>query len=297
MCAAFSIATIQMKAEQLQKRINYKFQNLSLLQQALTRQNAIQEQHPDAYAKSFQALEFVGDAALKHGIARLLYSKHDGKANESQLHDETKELIGNDRVLPEIARRIKLDELLIKGNGEIINSKILADSLEALLGAISIDCGQKQEKLLNVIKHLWHSYIEKKKVLSTVPVMPALVIPTLAAVPIAKSLQRKFDPVPRDNQRIFSSMSINTPVASFKKHVEKVSNINRRNVGKEGNPALMMLLKKENLRKEDELPKIKILLDHGADWTVTNNKGISAEQLASLKHGGREAVLKKINEL
>lgn len=291
MCACSSTSNIQIKADRLQKQINYKFTNIALLHQALTRQNAIQEQHPYAYTQSFQALEFVGDAALKHWIARLLYSKHDGKASESQLHDETKELIGNNGVLPEIAKRIKLDELIIKGSGEIINPKILADSLEALLGAISIDCGQKQQKLMNVIKHLWHSYIEKNSASSTTASV------TLKPTKTAKSRKSRRNSPGINLQRVVSSIAASTPIASFEKFVKELDDINRRNVGKRGNPALMMLLKEDNLRKENELPKIKILLDHGASWTVTNNKRVSAEELASSKHDGREAIMKKIDEL
>ncbi len=76
-----------------------------------------------------------------------------------------------------------------------------------------------------------------------------------------------------------------------------MGDVNYRNVGKAGNPALMILLKKKKLRKVNELPKIKALLEHGANWKATNNKGETAEDFALLKHGGLEAVLKMIQDL
>jgi dsRNA-specific ribonuclease len=301
----FSNSNFQNKIKQLQKRINYTFKNPSLLHQALTRQNAIQEQHPDAYIQNFEALEFVGDAALKHGIARLLYLKYDGKASESQLHKETVTLIANEGVMPQIARNLKLDELIIKGKGELImTSKILADSLEALLGAISIDCGDKQKQLLNVIKRLWQPYLDKKEVASITSSLP---LPSTTTGPnVASSspssqatnqFQSKLRSVPANYQRVFSGISPKTSIVLFQKFVLQMDDVNYRNVGKAGNPALMMLLKKKELRKVNELPKIKALLEHGANWKATNNKGETAEDFALLKHGGPEAVLKMIQDL
>jgi dsRNA-specific ribonuclease len=301
----FGNLNLQNKIEKLQKRINYTFKNPSLLHQALTRQNAIQEQHPDAYIQNFEALEFVGDAALKHGIARLLYLKYDGKASESQLHGETVTLIANEGVMPQRARNLKLDELIIEDKGKLImTSKILADSLEALLGAISIDCDDEQTHLLNVIKRLWQPYLDKKEVAS---ITSSLSLPSTATGPhIASSSQSsqvtnqfkpQHRPVPANYQRVFSGVSLKTSIVLFQKFVLKMDDVNYRNVGKTRNPALMMLLKEQKLRKENELPKIKALLQQGANWQATNNNGKTAEDLALLKHGGRKAVLKMIQDL
>ena len=296
--SAASTSSFQNKLEQLQKRINYKFRNPSLLQQALTRQNAIQEQHPDAHPQSFQALEFVGDAALKHVIARLLDSKYDGKANESQLHTEAVTLICNDGVLPKIAKKIKLDELIIKGKGESsMTSNILADSMEALLGAISIDCENQQKQLFDVIKRLWWPYIEENQVLSIISPTSPPIVSSIEPSLTTKLSELSIHSESGDYQRLFCGASDCISIVLFQEYVRKVGDINRRSTSKEGNPVMMMLLQQENLRKDNELPKIKILLEHGADWNATNNKGISADQLASLKHGGREAVLRKIEEL
>ncbi len=59
----------------------------------------------------------------------------------------------------------------------------------------------------------------------------------------------------------------------------------------------MILLNKARIRKKNELPKLKALLEHGANWEATNNNGESAETFALRKHGGREAVLEMIREL
>ena len=304
------------KIEQIQKQIKYTFKNPSLLHRALTRQNAIQEQHPNAYEQNFEALEFVGDAALKHGIARLLYSKHDGKASESQLHEETAKLVANEGVMPQIARHLKLDQFVIKGKGELLmTSNILTDSLEALLGAISIDCGDNQEQLWNVIKYLWQSYLDEKQVVSaassvslssTLPVSTifafatvkptATIVSSLASSQVTNTHKPKPNCVPSEYQPIFCGLSSNTSIELFRTLLTKITDVDRRNIGKKGNTALMMLLSRRKLRNQHELPKIKALLEKGASWEATNNKDESAEDFASLKHGGKEAVLRMIDE-
>lgn len=122
----------------LQDRLGYVFQDPSLLQLALT--------HRSASADNFERIEFLGDAALGFVIAELLFdAKPD--ASEQQLTLMRAKLV-NAEALAAIADDLQLGALLNLGTGErrsggATRPSILADALEALVGAIVCDGGLK----------------------------------------------------------------------------------------------------------------------------------------------------------
>jgi ribonuclease-3 len=121
--------------------IGHDFQNPSLLDLALRHRSWCAEH---GNAASNERLEFLGDAALGIVITEALY-RADGEAPEGVLARRRAELV-NDRVLAEIARRIDLGRALYLGRGEEATggrdkSSILADTLEAVFGAVYLDGG------------------------------------------------------------------------------------------------------------------------------------------------------------
>jgi dsRNA-specific ribonuclease len=145
---------------ELEQRIGYYFHNRDHLRRALTSQSAVNERHPDATNQNFQALEFVGDAALKYAVATLLFNQQNGQWSAGNIHDNVVQYIRNDN-LSRIGRELNLSEYIIKGNGVIdITDKMLADAVESILGAIVIDQQQQElngsdNVLLNVVARLW----------------------------------------------------------------------------------------------------------------------------------------------
>ncbi len=118
----------------LQRRLKYDFKDKILLQQALT--------HKSAHHKNNERLEFLGDAILNFVIADLLYKQFD-KATEGELTRARASLV-NKTCLSEIAGELVLGDFLTLGIGEqrsggFRRESILADTLEALLGAIYLD--------------------------------------------------------------------------------------------------------------------------------------------------------------
>lgn len=86
-------------------------------------------------------------------------------------------------------------------------------------------------------------------------------------------------------QKIFSGVNNgNLSPTQFEEDVKKARNINDRNIGDKGDTALMMLLRKKTLNPEHDIPKINILLKHGASLTAMNNKGENAQLLAEKNH-------------
>jgi dsRNA-specific ribonuclease len=143
---------IQVKpASDLEHVLEYKFKKKELLLQALTHASAITEKHPMASVHDLSSLAFVGDAMLKYAVARYLFlnGRDDVIANPAKLHEGVQAIITN-HALAKIARdTLRLEEYLIRGNGhKTLNMNIYADCMEAIFGAIALDCGNDQQQVI-----------------------------------------------------------------------------------------------------------------------------------------------------
>ena len=122
--------------EQIEKILNYQFKDNSLLELALT--------HRSFQGKNNERLEFLGDSILNFIIAELLFKKFN-LLPEGDLSRLRSQLVKSD-TLSEIGILLKLGDYLILGEGELKSSgwrrpSILADSVEAIIGAVFIDGG------------------------------------------------------------------------------------------------------------------------------------------------------------
>ena len=120
----------------LQERLGYAFGEPRLLELALT--------HRSAGADNFERFEFLGDAALGYAVARWLFEAMPD-ASEHQLTLLRAQLV-NAATRAEVARQLDLGAFLRLGLGErraggANRASILADALEAVLGAIVCDGG------------------------------------------------------------------------------------------------------------------------------------------------------------
>ncbi len=125
-----------MDIELLQKRLGHTFRNADLLQQALT--------HRSHSSVHNERLEFLGDSVLNCVVASLLFEKYT-KIDEGDLSRLRANLV-KQQSLYEIAQRLELSQCLRLGEGELKSGgfrrpSILADTLEALFGAIFLDAG------------------------------------------------------------------------------------------------------------------------------------------------------------
>lgn len=120
----------------VEKRIGYRFHSAGLLRQALT--------HRSYGLPHNERLEFLGDAVLNCVVARLLYERF-SELPEGDLSRVRANLV-NQQSLFEIASSISLGEVILLGQGERLSGgtnrpSILADALEALLGAVFVEAG------------------------------------------------------------------------------------------------------------------------------------------------------------
>lgn len=142
------------KYARLSKLLDYEFTDKALLQQALT--------HRSAAKKHNERLEFLGDAVLGMVIADALYSRFPS-VPEGKLTRMRSTLVKGD-TLAEMAKEAGVGELLKLGQGELKSgghrrSSILADAVEAILGAIYLDAGI--DTVRRVILALWAKRIDR----------------------------------------------------------------------------------------------------------------------------------------
>jgi len=130
---------------ELQKKLNYKFRNLSLLYNALTHSSYANENKKDGLISN-ERLEFLGDSILGLAVAELIY-KHKSGISEGQMTKLRSELVC-EKSLVALAKSMDLGQYLLLGRGEEKGGgrdrpSILADAVEAIIAAIYLDRGFK----------------------------------------------------------------------------------------------------------------------------------------------------------
>ncbi len=118
------------------KKLGYTFKDCQLLADALS--------HRSVRGKNYERLEFLGDAVLNFVIAAALFQKCP-QAKEGDLSRLRASLVRGE-TLAELAHGFQLGDYLRLGAGELKSggahrSSILADAMEAIIGAIYLDGG------------------------------------------------------------------------------------------------------------------------------------------------------------
>jgi len=133
--------------KRLHKTLDYQFTNLDYLELALTHRSF-------SGSKNNERLEFLGDSILNFVIAEALYFKFPG-AKEGQMSRLRASLVKGE-TLAKIGISWDLGDYLKLGSGELKSGgfrreSILADTVEAIIGAISLDQGREvaRQKVLD----------------------------------------------------------------------------------------------------------------------------------------------------
>ena len=127
----------------LQVRLGYAFRQVGLLQQAVT--------HRSFSADHNERLEFLGDSVLNLSVAHLLYAQL-SSLPEGDLSRVRANLVKQDTLHP-LATTLDLPAVMRLGEGEMRSGgqnrpSILADALEAIIGAVYLDGGYKDAQAL-----------------------------------------------------------------------------------------------------------------------------------------------------
>lgn len=122
--------------------------NKSLYTEALTHSSYMNE---GKVKKDYQRLEFMGDAVFQIVSAELIYRMHP-EMQEGEMTKLRIKLV-REESLAELGKEIKINEMMYLGHGEEKSSgreksSLIADCVEAYLGAIYIDRGFKIAKMV-----------------------------------------------------------------------------------------------------------------------------------------------------
>ena len=142
------------KVKNLQKKINYNFKDSKLLLRSLTHKSA-------DFTKNNEKLEFLGDRVLGLILSSKIYELYPNES-EGDLDKRFASLV-NRKTCLKISKNLKLENYVMLGktylNKKNIEDKILADSCEALIGALYLDGGIEVAK--KFILNNWISEIKK----------------------------------------------------------------------------------------------------------------------------------------
>lgn len=131
---------------ELEKKIDIEFKNKEMLKLAFVHTSYLNE-HKDEISEDNERLEFLGDAVLELVVTEYLYEKFPEKG-EGELTNFRSALVKGNH-LAEVSHELGVGQYLMLSRGEEKSGGrekdyILANSLEALIGAIYLDCGFAQ---------------------------------------------------------------------------------------------------------------------------------------------------------
>ena len=129
----------------LEEKINIQFKDKNLLVMAFVHRSYLNE-NPDFHLSHNERLEFLGDAVLELVVTIYLYNEYPDKS-EGELTSWRAALV-NAKMLSLIAWDLELNDFLLLSHGEAkeegkAREYILANTVEALIGAIYLDQGLK----------------------------------------------------------------------------------------------------------------------------------------------------------
>lgn len=145
----------------LEQTIQVSFRDIMLLHQALVHRSYLNE-NPDFELGSNERLEFLGDSMLSAVVAEKLYREHPDLPEGDMT--KLRSALVRGETLARISRRLNLADYLYLGRGEEAGGgrarqSILADVLEAVIGAVFLDQGF--DACRSLILRLFESEIEK----------------------------------------------------------------------------------------------------------------------------------------
>lgn len=137
-----------MNIQTLEKKIGFSFKEKDYLSRAVTHRSYLNE-HPSENLSSNERLEFLGDAILELLISKRIYDDFPGLP-EGDLTALRSKIVCT-KTLSEIATQLDLGSFLHLSRGEDEsggrkNSTLLANCLEAIIGAVFLDQGLEKAK-------------------------------------------------------------------------------------------------------------------------------------------------------
>lgn len=135
------------KLQGLEKKLGLRFKNQDLLLEALTHRSYLNER-PDWHINHNERLEFLGDAVLELVVTEYLFKNYN---DPEGILTSWRAALVNASMLADISKKIDLNEYILLSLGEKKDTGrarqyLLANALEAVIGAIYLDQGYQETK-------------------------------------------------------------------------------------------------------------------------------------------------------
>ncbi len=141
---------------EFEKIINYNFKNKTLLSQALSHSSYANENYKKEI-ESNERLEFLGDAVLELVISDFIYNEYI-EMTEGEL-TKLRASIVCEPTLAQKAKELKISDYIMlskgeKSSGGNMRDSLLADTFEAIIGAVYLDSSIEtvKEYIINIMK-------------------------------------------------------------------------------------------------------------------------------------------------
>ncbi|MEK9684502.1 MAG: ribonuclease III [Rhodospirillaceae bacterium] len=140
----------------LSKRLGHEFSNTEFIHRALTHSSSAED-----FSESNERLEFLGDRVLGLVVAEILLERFPSE-KEGQIARRLSKAVDQDS-LARVAESIALQDFIRVGPGELKNGTrkrkaVVADSMEAIIGAVYLDAGLEIAR--SVISEMWMPMID-----------------------------------------------------------------------------------------------------------------------------------------
>ena len=172
----------------LEHKLNYYFNDRNLLKNALLHKS-LGNERKEYKNQNNERLELLGDAVLDLIVAEYLYKNYKS-ASEGTIA-KLKAMIVSEPILAKISRQIGVGKFLMLSRGEVMSGgrnreSILADSFEAILGAVYIDSNLDEARVfaLSHIKQYIDHIEENEDILDFKSILQEYVQKEFRTVPI-----------------------------------------------------------------------------------------------------------------
>ena len=197
-----------MSNKELEKIIGYKFNNIKLLKESLTHSSFKNKKNTNQ-----ERLEFLGDRVLGLVISEYLFTNFCTE-REGILTNKFRYLVENKKCA-DIAKNIGIINFLKLGDSEKkrkeeLSDSVLANSVEALIGAVFIDGGFVSAK--NLILNLWKDFLSDDKLIKANNSPKNILQEYLHS---SKNLEPKYHLISKDGEEHNPLFTIELRVKSF----------------------------------------------------------------------------------
>ena len=179
----------------LEHKLNYYFNDRNLLKNALLHKS-LGNERKEYKNQNNERLELLGDAVLDLIVAEYLYKNYKN-ASEGTIA-KLKAMIVSEPILAKISRQIGVGKFLMLSRGEVMSGgrnreSILADSFEAILGAVYIDSNLDEARVfaLSHIKQYIDHIEENEDILDFKSILQEYVQKEFRTVPTYKLIAER----------------------------------------------------------------------------------------------------------